>query len=169
MHAYGHKMHTFSDCRYDVAEIPAVFKERAGSYRKRSGVRMSNTRRTGSSNHMVSTAELSMFLARYPFSDHAFMRSILYCIALHSTDTHTLIIMFLTPFLLVGVEMERLLKRVRKWRYRRQLTACTRWDCVISLRKTRTVHHQSRQRRRTDVLYCSTTCTRSVTMTLKHF
>ena len=35
-----------------------------------------------------------------------------------------------------GVERERRWRRVIKWKYRRQLTVYTRWDCVISLRKT---------------------------------
>jgi len=39
--------------RWCSAEIPAVFEERRRGHRKRSGVWMSNTRRTCSSGHVV--------------------------------------------------------------------------------------------------------------------
>jgi len=40
--------------RHDVSKVSAVFEERDCSYRKRSRFRMSNSRRTCSSDHVVS-------------------------------------------------------------------------------------------------------------------
>jgi len=57
------KCRYFADCRHGGAEIRAVFEERGGRHRQRRCVWMSNTRRTCSSDHVVSAALLSVYAA----------------------------------------------------------------------------------------------------------